>query len=285
MGEITRTLTEALFGITSPVEVQPEKTRGFVESEFAGVDGFRYYMLKNGHSETLVEEILLEIHRRIKKLCIVNPDYEELLAVASSEIGAYYLDLGSDRAEEFLIQAFNLRSKLHSSENAFKLARTMNRLGIFYVQREKFENAEVMFEDAYTIFKEIYELTGEHGEDYAIAASNLGTFYYETYRAEEGLKYLFEALEIGGLPGYGAVTHYNIALCYEDLGDCERAAEHFIKAVSLDLKEKFLSIRDVVERAQSGCGDAFFMKLREMLEKGEIGEEVFERIEEVVGEL
>ncbi|WP_169336395.1 hypothetical protein [Archaeoglobus sulfaticallidus] len=47
-----------------------------------------------------------------------------------SETGSFYLDLGYERAEKFLLETFNLRSKLYGSERAFLLVNTMNRLGI-----------------------------------------------------------------------------------------------------------------------------------------------------------
>ncbi|WP_456468487.1 tetratricopeptide repeat protein [Archaeoglobus sp.] len=213
-------LTEALFGIPSDIEVQPELTHGFVERGECGIDAFRRYVRELGHSDAKVEEVLLEIYREVKRRCVEDPRYEELLATVCSEIGAFYLDIGYDGAEKFLLEAFNLRSKLYGSERAFLLANTMNRLGIFYIQNGKPEKAEIMFEDAYTIMKELYEQSKEFELDYVFATINLGTFYYEAGKADEGLKYQFKALKHKDvLPCGGAVPYFNIALCYQDLGD------------------------------------------------------------------
>jgi len=66
-----------------------------------------------------------------------------------------FLDLGYEGAEKFLFEAFNLRIRLYGSERAFLLANTMNKLGIFYAQKGEYEKAEVMFEVACTILREL----------------------------------------------------------------------------------------------------------------------------------
>jgi len=172
-------LTEALFGIPSDIDVYPEITRGFLERGEYGIDAFRIYVRELGYSDAKVEEVLLGIYSEVKRRCAEDPRYEELLAAVCSEIGAFYLDLEYEGAEKFLLEAFNLRSNLYGSERAFLLANTMNRLGIFYVQNEKPEKAEIMFEDAYTIVKELYERSEEFELDYALMTINLGTFYFE----------------------------------------------------------------------------------------------------------
>jgi len=146
-------LTKALFGIPSDIEVYPEITRGFVERGEYGIDAFRVYVRELGYSDAKVEKVLLGIYREVKRKYAEDLRCEELLAVICSEIGTFYFDLGYKEAEKFLLEAFNLRSKLYGSERAFLLANTMNRLGIFYIQNGKPEKAEVMFEDAYTITK------------------------------------------------------------------------------------------------------------------------------------
>ena len=246
-------LTEALFGIPSDIEVQPEITNGFLATGLSGLDEFRRYLYNLGYTDGKLEEILIEIYREVKKRCLADPSYEELLAVVCSEIGSFYLDMNHDRAEKFLLEAFNLRSKLYGSKRAYELARTMNRLGIFYVRNEKFEKAELMFEDAYTILKELYEEYGVDEEDYAIAALNLGTFYYETYRAEIALKYLLEALKHrNALPCNGAAAYHNLALAYEDLENFDRAAECYFKAACIEFLDRY-GIVNVKELLQKAC--------------------------------
>lgn len=93
-------LTEALFGIPSDVEVYPEITRGFLERGEYGIDAFRVYMGELGYSDAKVEEILLEIYKEVKRKCVEDSKYEELLATVCSEIGAFYLDLGYEGAEK-----------------------------------------------------------------------------------------------------------------------------------------------------------------------------------------
>jgi len=280
-------LTEALFGIPSDIEVYPEITRGFLKKGEYGIDAFRIYMRELGYSDAKVEEVLLEIYREVKRRCTEDPKYEELLATVCSEIGAFYLDLGYEGAERFLLEAFNLRSKLYGSERAFLLANTMNRLGIFYIQNGKPEKAEVMFEDAYTIVKELYERSEEFKIDYALMTINLGTFYFEIGKADEGLKYQFEALKHRDvLPCGGAVPHFNIALCYQDLGDFERAVEYYIKASAIALDKGFVNVEEALSRAlKIASPEQVYSKVEELLNKGEIGRSEFERLIEILRRL
>jgi len=280
-------LTEALFGIPSDVEVYPEITRGFLERGEYGIDAFRIYMRELGYSDAKVEEVLLEIYREVKRGCAEDPKYEELLAAVCSEIGAFYLDLGYEGAERFLLEAFNLRSKLYGSERAFLLASTMNKLGIFYVQNRKPEKAEIMFEDAYTIMKELYEQSKEFELDYVFATINLGTFYFEIGKADEGLKYQFKALKHRDvLPCSGAIPYFNIALCYQDLGDYERAVEYYVRASALALDRGLVDVEEALSRAlEVASSEKVYSEIEELFNKGEVSRSEFERLIEILRRL
>ena len=244
-------------------------------------------MRELGYSDAKVEEVLLEIYKEVKRRYAEDPKYEELLATVCSEIGAFYLDIGYDRAEKFLLEAFNLRSKLYGSKRAILLANTMNRLGIFYMQNGKPEKAEIMFEDAYTIMKELYEQSKEFELDYSLANINLGTFYYEVGRADEGLKYQFEALKHRDiLPCGGAVPYFNIALCYQDLGNYEKAVEYYIRASAIALDKGFVNVEEALSRAlKIASPDRVYSKIEELLNRGEIGRSEFERLIEILRRL
>ncbi len=280
-------LTEALFGIPSDIEVYPEITRGFLEKGEYGIDAFRIYVRELGYSDAKVEEVLLGIYREVKRRCAKDPKYEELLATVCSEIGAFYLDLGYEGAEKFLLEAFNLRSKLYGSERAFLLANTMNRLGIFYMQNGKPEKAEVMFEDAYTIMKELYEQSKAFELDYVLANINLGTFYYEVGRADEGLKYQFEALKHKDiLPCGGAILYFNIALCYQDLGDYEKAVEYYVKASAIALDRGYVDVKEALSRALEVANlEQVYSKIEELFNRGKISGSEFERLIEILRRL
>ena len=85
-------------------------------------------------------------------------------------------------------------------------------MGIFYMQNGKLEKTKIMFEDAYMI---MYEQSKEFESDYALAALNLGVTYFKIRRQED----LFEVMKHKHVfPCGGAVLHYNMALCYQDLG-------------------------------------------------------------------
>jgi len=280
-------LTEALLGIRSDIEVHPEITRGFVERGEYGIDVFRRYVRELGYSDAKVEDVLLEIYREVKRRCAEDPRYEELLATVCSEIGVFYFDLEYDGAERFLLEAFNLRSKLYGSKRAFLLADTMNRLGIFYIQNGKPENAEIMFEDAYTIMKELYERSKDFELDYAFAAINLGTFYYEVSRADEGLKYQFEALKHKDvLPCGGAVPYFNIALCYQDLGDYEKAIKFYVRSSAIALDKGFVDVKEALSSAlKITSREQVYSKIKELFDKEEIGKNEFERLIEILRRL
>ena len=280
-------LTEALFGIPSDIDVYPELTRGFLERGEYGIDAFRRYVRVLGHSDAKVEEVLLEIYREVKRRCAEDPKYEELLATVCSEIGAFYLDIGYDGAERFLLEAFNLGSKLYGSERAFLLANTMNRLGIFYIQNGKPEKAEIMFEDAYTVMKELYDRSREFEFDYALMSINLGTFYYEVGRADEGLKYQFEALKHRGvLPCRGAIPYFNVALCYQDLGDYEKAIEFYVRSSAIALDKGFVDVEEALSRAlMISSPKQVYSKIEELFDKGEVSKNEFERLIEILRRL
>jgi len=280
-------LTEALFGIPSDIEVYPEITRGFLERGEYGIDAFRIYVRELGYSDAKVEDVLLEIYREVKRRCAEDTKYEELLAAVCSEIGAFYLDIGYEGAERFLLEAFNLRSKLYGTERAFLLANTMNRLGIFYMQNGKPEKAEVMFEDAYTIMKELYERSKEFEFDYALANINLGTFYSEIGKADEGLKYQFKALKHKDvLPCGGAIPYFNIALCYQDLGDYDKAVEFYVRASAIALDKGFVDVEEALSRALNIANpEQVYSKVEELHNRGEIGRNEFERLIEILRRL
>ncbi len=280
-------LTKALFGIPSDIEVYPEITRGFVERGEYGIDAFRVYVRELGYSDAKVEKVLLGIYREVKRKYAEDLRCEELLAVICSEIGAFYFDLGYKEAEKFLLEAFNLRSKLYGSERAFLLANTMNRLGIFYIQNGKPEKAEVMFEDAYTITKELYKQSDEFKLDYALMAINLGTFYFEIGKANEGLKFQFEALKHRDvLPCGGAVPYFNLALCYQDLGNYDKAIEFYVKASAVSLDRGFVNVEEALSRVlEIASLEQVYSKVEELVNRGEVSRDEFERLTSILERL
>ncbi len=227
-----------------------------------------------------IEEILLKIHREVKERYFANPEYEELYALVCLELGTFYLCIEHEDAEMYLLEAFKLRERLYGSEEAWKLEDVMRKLGIFYGKHGKQDKAEVMFFDAYTISKELYERSDEFESDYAIDAMNLGTFYYESFRPEEALKYHFEALKHRHAMPFGEdIVYYNIALCYEDLNEIERAVEFYIKASASALSEGFIDIEETLKRSMKiSSPDHVYFKLRELFDKKEIDGEVFGKL-------
>jgi len=189
--------------------------------------------------------------------------------------------------KKFLLEAYNLRSKLYGSERAFLLANTMNKLGIFYMQNGKTEKAEIMFEDAYTIMKELYERSKEFELDYVFATINLGTFYYEIGKVDESLKYQFEALKHKDvLPCGGAIPYFNVALCYQDLGDYEKAVEYYVRASALALDRGFVDIEEALSRALTiSSPEKVYSKVEELFNRGEISRSEFERLIEILRRL
>ena len=280
-------LTKLLFGVPSDIEVYPEITRGFIEKGEYGIDAFRRYMRELGYSDAKVEEILLAIYKEAKRRYAVDPSYEDLLAAVCSGIGSFYLDLGCEEAERFLLEAFNLRYKLYGSKKAFLLANTMIKLGIFYMQNGKLEKGRIMFEDAYMIMKDLYEQSKEFESYYALAALNLGVAYSEIRRPEEGLKYLFEAMKYKHvLPCGGAILYYNMALCYQDLGEYDKAIEFYIKSSAIALNNGFIDVKESMGRAlKISSPDQVYSKMKELLNRGEISKKEFIKLVSILEKL
>jgi len=245
-------LTEALFGIPSEIEVQPEITCGFVERGEFGVGAFRAYVRGLGYSEEKIEEILLEIYGEAKKMCTEDRCYETLLAAVALELGRLYLDFGSTKADNFLLEAFELRERLQTDQDLLNLSESMNSLGILHARNGRMDRAEVMFEGAYRVIRELYERDPFFRENMILVSSNLGTFYYETGRAEKALKHLEEVLKLEDPSSpTRAITYYNMALSYRDLGDFKRAGECFIISAGTEIRNQsgFIPLEEAVEEA------------------------------------
>jgi tetratricopeptide (TPR) repeat protein len=135
--------------------------------------------------------------------------------------------------------------------------------------------------------KELYEQSKEFEFDYALAAINLGTFYFETYRSDEGLKYLFEALKHKhALPCGGAVPYFNVALCCQDLGEYDKAIEFYVKASAIALDKGFVDIEESLGRAlKIASPEQVYFKIEELLNRGEIGRREFVELTSILRRL
>ncbi|MFP3909915.1 MAG: tetratricopeptide repeat protein [Archaeoglobaceae archaeon] len=249
-------LTKALFGVSSDIEVQPEITEEFVRMGLRGTADFRYY-LRELECIHVYEQILLEIYREARKRTALE-NYRRILASVCLALGSYYVNKDYTKAEEFLLESFNLRINLyHKPEEAVQLARTMNSLGILYGVNRMYGKSEVMFQDQYTLLMDLYQKYGTNEEDYAIAANNLGNLYFDLDKLDESLELFFEALEHKNvLKDVGTSVYYNIALVYGHLDQTEKAAEYYFKAAcSLFLRGGPFNIDDLLDKASKRSRD------------------------------
>ncbi|MEM1593706.1 MAG: hypothetical protein QXN27_03820 [Archaeoglobaceae archaeon] len=149
-----RDLTSVLFGISSEIRVYPEITGSMIGSGKFGVVGLRKHIRELGYSDDKFEEVLQAIYVEIEKLAR-SPKYLELFAVASLEIGNFYLEQDCGKAEEYLSKAYELRSNIHDVQKLKKLLEGFLRLSSFYCRVKKMEKAKIMYERANNLVKEL----------------------------------------------------------------------------------------------------------------------------------
>ncbi|MEM0089061.1 MAG: hypothetical protein QW581_04750 [Archaeoglobaceae archaeon] len=148
-----RDLTSVLFGIPSEIRVYPEITGSMIGSGKFGVVGLRKHIRELGYSDDKFEEVLQAIYVEIEKLAR-SPKYLELFAVASLEIGNFYLEQDCGKAEEYLSKAYELSSNIHDVQKLKKLLEGFLRLSSFYCRVKKMEKAKIMYERANDLVKE-----------------------------------------------------------------------------------------------------------------------------------
>ncbi|MEM2726739.1 MAG: tetratricopeptide repeat protein [Archaeoglobaceae archaeon] len=149
-----RDLTSVLFGISSNIRVYPEITDSLIGSGKSGLKGLRKHVRELGYSEDKFEEIIQAIHSEIRKLAR-DSKYSELLATASLEIGVYYLDFDIKKAEEFLLEAFELRTNLYGTTKALRLLNSLIQICSVYNRVKKTEKAVTVFEKVQTMIREL----------------------------------------------------------------------------------------------------------------------------------
>lgn len=148
-------LTSILFGIPSEVRVYPEITDSMIGSGKSGIKGLRKHVRELGYSEDKFEEILWAIYSEIRKLA-KEPKYLELYATACLEIGTFYLESDYRKAEEFLFEAYELRSNLNGDKKK-RVLDAMIQLSILYNRLRKAEKARIVYYKANSIAKELGE--------------------------------------------------------------------------------------------------------------------------------
>ena len=106
-------------------------------------------------------------------------------------------------------------------------------------------------------------------------------------KADEGLKYQFKALKHKDvLPCGGAIPYFNIALCYQDLGDYDKAVEFYVRASAIALDKGFVDVEEALSRALNIANpEQVYSKVEELHNRGEIGRNEFERLIEILRRL
>lgn len=149
-----RDLTSVLFGVPSEIRVYPKITESIIGSGKSGVSGLRKHVRELGYDDDKFEEILQALYVEIEKLAR-DPKYLELLAVASLEIGTFYLEHDCGKAEEFLSKAYDLRSNLRDPQKLRRLLDSFIVLSSFYCRIKKMEKAKILYRKACDLVKEL----------------------------------------------------------------------------------------------------------------------------------
>ena len=87
------------------------------------------------------------------------------------------------------------------------------------------------------------------------------------------------------MPCGGAVLHFNIALCHQDLGEYDKAIEFYVKASAIALDKGFVDVKDSLSRVlKIASPKLVYSKIEELLNREEIGRmefvEFLERLDE-----
>ncbi|MCX8172433.1 MAG: hypothetical protein N3D09_02325 [Archaeoglobaceae archaeon] len=145
-------LTSLLFGISSDIQVFPEITQSLIGSGKSGIKGLRKHVRELGYSDDKFEEIMYAIYSEIRKIS-KDPRYSELLATASLEIGSFFLESDYRKAEEFLLEAYEMRSNLNN-QKILKLLDALIKLTVFYKKVKKVEKAKEIYNKIVIMLKE-----------------------------------------------------------------------------------------------------------------------------------
>lgn len=167
-------LTSVLFGIPSEIVVRPEITNSLIGSGKFGIEGLRKHLRELRYSEDDFEEILQSLYSEIEKKSR-EEKYRGLLATACVEIGFYYLDKDYEKAEKFLLEAYELRKALQP-RGLRKLAEALTELGSRYSRIRKTEKAEILFDRAYATFKELLDMALISQEEFSTASSRVSEY-------------------------------------------------------------------------------------------------------------
>lgn len=155
-----------------------------------------------------------------------NKGYYELY----QNLGIYY-DVNQQTDSSFLI--FKEILEASKAEKWQKLQeRSLNNLGMNSLNRSKYEDAIVYFNDALTLSKQNPE---SKESDWVNSLSNLGLANQELELYDQAIKYHLEALAIrermankGGM----AISSANLGICYKLMGDSNQAITYYEQSIA-----------------------------------------------------
>lgn len=159
--------------------------------------------------------------------------YHAMMALAISNIGSYYNDIGEiDTALYLYVQANEILEQLGDKEG---MGITLNNIGFIY------NNYKVDIPKAIDYYEQSYTCFEEAKLDYGMAAilNNLAYIYDNQGDLKKALEYLYSALAIREKNNNDkgrAEALNNIGAAYQDLGDIDMALSSYKK--SLELKRE-----------------------------------------------
>ena len=142
---------------------------------------------------------------------------------------AFYHALRSKKAQPFYVKWVQMVKK-KVGEKHIAYANAMREFAWDYIRHGDYINAEPLLFQAKDI---IYEHRSENMMLYAQVLSDMGDYYRYASQPDKGLKYLNEAMAFA--KEFTKEDDYfrfnvmnNLALCYRDLGDNEKAIEYYL---------------------------------------------------------
>ncbi|EWS76539.1 tetratricopeptide repeat protein (macronuclear) [Tetrahymena thermophila SB210] len=161
---------------------------------------------------------------------IFKEDHQDI-ATNMNYIGDSYLGLGDyQKALEFYLKSLRIRQKLFN-ENHNSIATSLNSVGNCYLKLKNYKQAQKNLFQSLNMRQNCKEINPLH---IAISLNQIGEFYYELKDYKIALEYYQESLAVAkkalrqNHPHF-AKYFYNLALCYQQLGQDFKSNSYYKK--------------------------------------------------------
>ncbi|WP_048160004.1 tetratricopeptide repeat protein [Thermococcus barophilus] len=212
-----------------------ELVKKFVKPEGITVEEF----FAEGFSEKSLEDLEKAYEEAWEREKLLYADGYIKLLVSIAEYYEKRSKKGSkNEVEAFLDEYFGTSSKSPTYKKLvtkyyIKASNIATSVSLIYLsQQNNPEKAEKYLKLAVELGEKVMKL-GVIPKDYSIILNILGTYYYETNRPEKALMVLKKALRYAMTPRETALTLYNLALTYAELGMNRKAIDFMVNAICI----------------------------------------------------